>query len=74
MTNPIRYNRRNLSQPYPAQDSVRCSEAIFHITLPDSSQPERNLLCKAAITCTLFVTAFYLFINDKLTQATASCQ
>ena len=29
-TNPIRYNRRNLSQPYLISDSVRCSEAIFH--------------------------------------------
>ena len=54
--NPIRYNRRNLSQPchfshstvsppywYPlavdeSAGSVRCSEAMFHLSLPHSSQ------------------------------------
>lgn len=30
--NSIRYNRRNLSQPCHTYGSVRCSEAIFHIS------------------------------------------
>ena len=55
VSNPIRYNRRNLSQPYPS-DSVRCSEAIFHssCSIPLSCPHHRhirdnvrNFLCKA---------------------------
>ena len=37
VNNPIRYNRRSLSQPYRPHDldrSVRCSEAMFHALRP----------------------------------------
>ena len=41
VSNPVRYNRRNLSQPYfpLTESSVRCSEAIFHLcrSIPLSS-------------------------------------
>ena len=46
MQNPIRCNRRNLSQPYleciplsaqSSPGSVRCSEAIFHFLLPGNA-------------------------------------
>ena len=41
VNNPVRYNRRNLSQSYPA-GSVRCSEAMFHLPKPRFSQPVRS--------------------------------
>lgn len=89
--NPVRYNRRNLSQPYPdgfprysllrltavsychrARCAARKPSSPFLRSIPLSGQPaapsgqqdDRNALCKALITRTLFVTAFsFLFVK-----------
>ena len=73
-SDPLRYNRRNLSQPNPNSDSVRCSEAIFTLLYICSLSAQHvydmqwKLLCKIFTRLLSSSLLFYIFNCQNSTK------